>query len=102
MRQRLYVRVAKRPHGSLVQGSRFKIDAGPSHNPRPLEQGAYLLKTLHFAIDVDLPDRLFDDMALPVVRLEIKPGESYVVEPTIEPTIVQVELAEPPSEHADA
>lgn len=91
MKQRLYVRVAKRPYGSVHQGSRYKIDGGQSHNPRPLEQGGTLLKTLHLAIELELPNDLFDDMAIPTVTLEIKPGEGYVVEPTV----AQVELEAP-------
>jgi len=91
--------VAKRPRHSTVNGSRFKIDASPSHNPRPLEQGNHLLRTLHFAIDVELPDKLFDDLSLPVVTVEVKPDEGYVVEPSV----VQVELEhDPTAVEADA
>lgn len=93
MRERLYVRVAKRPRGSYVKGSSYKIDAGASHNPRPLEQGGTLLKTLHFALDVELPDELFRDPAMPVIKVEIQPGDGYA----IEPTATQVEVG-PPSD----
>jgi hypothetical protein len=91
MKERLYVRVAKRPNFRSVNGSRFKIDAGPSHNPRPLEQGETLLKTLHFAIDVEMPDELFKDPAMPVVKLQVEPGQGYLVEPTL----VQAEVPVP-------
>ena len=91
MKQRLYVRVAKRPRGSYVRGSTYKVDGSPSHNPRPLEQGGKLLKTLHFAVDLQLPEELFNDPAMPVVTVAIEPGEGYAVEPTV----VQVETAPP-------
>lgn len=97
MKQRLYVRVAKRPSGTWINGSNYKIDAGPSHNPRPLEQGNHLLKTLHFALDVELPDGLFTDPAMPVVKVKIEPGDGYAVEPTA----VQIEIA-PPGEDVEA
>lgn len=98
MKERIYVRVARRPGYSVVKGSRYKIDAGTSHNPRPLEQGSYLLKTLHFALDVELPDKLFDDPAMPVVTVQIEPGDGYAVEPTV----VQVEAAPPTEDEAAA
>lgn len=97
MKERLFVRVAKRPNYRSFNGSRYKIDAGASHNPRPLEQGATLLKTIHFAIDVELPDNLFNDPAMPVVKLKIEPDMGFA----IEPQVVQVEMAPPPDPEPD-
>jgi hypothetical protein len=92
MIERLYVRVARRRH--IHSGSMYKIDASPSHNPRPLEVGGYPLKTIHFAIDVELPSGLFNDPEMPVVKLTVDPGEGFMVEPTV----VQVGVTPPTDE----
>ena len=98
MKERIYVRVARRPNWSMHRGSRYKIDAGPTHNPRPLmvgsERSRKLLKTIHFAIDIEIPDKIFDDPAMPVVKMTLESGKGYAVEPNI----AQVTI-EPQAEH---
>lgn len=81
MKARVYVRVAKRPNYNT--GERYKVDAGHKHDQRPLTQGDVVLKTLHFAVDVTVPDELFKDPMIPVVEIQVEPDGTFRDEPVV-------------------
>lgn len=86
MKARIYVRAARRPN--WARGGRYKIAADHNRNDRPLTQGEETLRTLHFAVDVEIPDVLFEDPAMPVVKIEIQADGAF----RDEPVVVQVPL----------
>lgn len=87
MRERLHVRIAER---AIWRGSsKFKVEASQIHNPRPIEIAGRPAKTVHFAIDLEIPDSILKDPAMPVVKLTIDPGQGYAIEPTVEQVAVE-------------
>ena len=86
---RIYVRVARRPN--YISGDRYKVDAGHKQDQRPLTQGDHVLKTLHFAVDVTVPDELFKDPMIPVVKIEVQSDGTF----RDEPVVVQAPLEAP-------
>jgi hypothetical protein len=92
MIQRLYVRIAKRHN--YHNGTNIKVDASPTHNPRALEVSGRPLRTIHFAIDLDLPHNIFDDPAMPVVQLKVDGGGAYAISPDVS----QVSISPPEDE----
>jgi hypothetical protein len=81
MKARIYVRVAKRP--PYGRGGPYKIDASHLHDQRPLEVGGKPLRTLHFAVEVQVPDELFKDPMIPVVSIEIQGDGTFRDEPHV-------------------
>lgn len=74
MKVRAYVRVAKNTRGARTP---YKVDASPTAKAHPLAQGAGVyerpLHTVHFALDIELPDGIFDPKEWPVVEVVVPP-----------------------------
>lgn len=92
MKARIFVRVAKRPN--WIRGERYKVAANHVRDDRPLEQGGQTLRTLHFAVDVEVPDELFKDPAMPVVEVQVEPDGTF----RHDPVVVQVPIDTPKPE----
>jgi hypothetical protein len=71
MKARIYIRVgrAKRWHN----GKRDKVAASHRLDNSPLVIGDEVLRTLHFAVDVEIPEDLLRDPAMPVVKVQVEP-----------------------------
>lgn len=95
MKARIYVRVARRPRWAGSPGP-WKIDASHKQDQRPLSQGDRVLKTLHFAVDVVVPDELFNDPMIPVVEVQVQPDGTF----RNEPAVVQVPVDLPVMDEA--
>jgi hypothetical protein len=96
MKARIYVRVAKRPHWSGSPSTPWKVDASHKQDQRPLAQGDRVLKTLHFAVDVVVPDELFSDPMIPVVEVQVQSDGTF----RNEPAVVQVPVDLPVMDEA--
>src|SRR4051812_3077664 len=92
MKARVYVRMAKRPNWAT--GKPYKIAASHNRDDKPLMQGDATLRTLHFAVDVEVPDELFRDPAMPVVEIKVEPDGTF----RQDPIVVQVPLDVPAEE----
>jgi hypothetical protein len=81
MKARVYIRAgrAKRWHGG--RAGRDKIAASHLRDDNPLRIGDEVLRTLHFAIDVEIPDALFVDPAMPVVKVQVQGDGTYMTVP---------------------
>jgi hypothetical protein len=95
MKARIYVRVAKRPN--WMRGSNYKVAANHTRDDRPLEQGGQTLRTLHFAVDVEVPDHLFKDPAMPVVEVQVEADGTF----RQDPVVVQVPIDAPSDEQTE-
>jgi hypothetical protein len=91
MKARIFVRVARRPRFVGGATGRWKVDASHKHDQRPLEQGGQVLKTLHFGVDVVVPDQLFNDPMIPVVEIQVQADGTFLDEPVV----VQVPVDQP-------
>jgi hypothetical protein len=98
MKARIYVRVAKRPN--YITGTAYKVDAGHKFDQRPLSQGDVVLKTLHFAVDVVVPDEMFRDPMMPVVEVQVQPDGTFRDEPVAVQAPVDVPASTEPDDSA--
>lgn len=90
MKARLFLRVAKRPHWH--GNSNYKVDASAARKDAPLTVGDKTLRTLHFAVDIEIPDEAFAEPAMPVIGVRLDETGGFALEPLVE----QVDL-EPPA-----
>lgn len=86
MKTKVYMRLAKNtPSGR----SRYKVDASPNPNPRPLTIGfgrsERELHTLHFALELDIPEELLSPAKWPVVEIQLSPDLVQQVPIAVEP-----------------
>lgn len=96
MKARIYVRVARKT-GPYSRGGPYKVDASHNHDQRPLEQSNRPLKTLHFAVDITVPDHLFKDPMIPVVEIQVQPDGTFVDEPVVVQVPLELPRPETPS-----
>lgn len=70
---RVYMRLARKPH--TTAGTLFRVDASLKPNPNPLTIGSGRsereLHTVRFAVDLQVPDGLFNPKDWPTVVLEL-------------------------------
>jgi hypothetical protein len=74
------------------------VDASHNHDQRPLVQGDNVLKTMHFAVDVVVPDEMFKDPMIPVVEVQVQPDGTF----RTDPVVVQVPVDAPTAEAVEA
>jgi len=68
MKTRLYVRLAR----SRSSRTGWRVDAAMKPNPNPLTEGGMKsLHTLHFALDLEMPQDIFDPRAWPSVQIRL-------------------------------
>jgi hypothetical protein len=96
MKARIFIRAgrATRWHN----GKRDKVAASHRRDDRPLQIGDEVLRTLHFAVDVEIPDALFKDPAMPVVEVQVEPDGTF----RQDPVLVQVPIDAPDAEPVEA
>lgn len=76
MKAKVYLRVARHAHG---RARRYKVEASPrpSHEPvRDSKQQA--LPTVAFAIELDLPDHLFDRAQAVIAEINITGSQAKI------------------------
>ena len=77
MKVTAYLRVAKtEKSGRNRQGVRFAVGSNPDQ--RPLETDRYVLPTVAFAIDLDIPDEAFEAASRVVAELVV-PNENLQI-----------------------
>jgi hypothetical protein len=78
---RAYVRVARKLRW---KDSPFMVEASTTPNPRPLTQGTgrtvVQLHTLHFALELRLPEEILDPAKWPTVTVEVQTAEQIPIE----------------------
>lgn len=89
MKARIFVRVAKR--SNFVAGERFKIAASHNRNDMPLYQGDKTLRTLHFAVDVEIPDEMFKEPSMPVVKVQVESDGTFRHDPVVVQVPIEVQ-----------
>jgi hypothetical protein len=80
---RTYVRVARKQGN--YHGSPYVVDANTTPNPRSLTKGAgsfreQQLHTLHFALDLNIPDELLSPAKWPVIEVHVDTAEQVPIE----------------------
>jgi hypothetical protein len=85
MKAKVYMRLAR--DGNPWAKTRIKVDASTSPKATPLTGAQGQLHTLHFALELDVPDELLSPAKWPVVEVSL--GETPVQVP------IEVEAVEP-------
>lgn len=84
MKAKLYVRAAR--HQRYRRG--YRVDTSLTHNPDPLTVGVGYAEesvhTVHFVLNVHIPDELLRPAALPQVDVIIDADLTTVVAPVVE------------------
>jgi len=71
MKTKVYMRVAR--NTSPWRRTPFKVDASVNPNPRALQgSDGEQLHTLHFALELDIPEELLTPAKWPVVQLALE------------------------------
>lgn len=87
MKAKVYMRIAR--NTSPYRRTAFKVDAAFKPNPRPLTNGSghseEQLHTLHFALELDVPDELLSPAKWPVIEVALDPTLTERVPVTVEP-----------------
>jgi hypothetical protein len=87
VKTKVYMRVARKT--SPWQRTPFKVDASTGPNPRPLVgSGDEPLHTLHFAIELDIPDELLSPAKWPVIEVVLGPD-------LVEQVPIEIEAVQP-------
>jgi hypothetical protein len=87
---RAYVRLARK--SGDWRGKSYVVDAAAEPNPRPLTQGSIpyqrQLHTIHFALDINVPDELLKPADWPTVTVNLEDAEQIPIE--VEPVAEEV------------
>jgi hypothetical protein len=90
VKTKVYMRVARKT--SPWQRTPFKVDASTSPNPRSLTTGSghteQQLHTLHFALELDIPDELLSPAKWPVIEVALGPD-------LVEQVPIEIEAVQP-------
>lgn len=69
MKMKVYVRLA-RDTNSWAK-TRVKVDASPTPKARPLKGATGDLHTVHFALELDIPDEMLSPAKWPVIEVSV-------------------------------
>jgi len=84
MRARIYLRLAK----DRAARANWRVDAALNPNPRPLTTpSGNALHTVNFALDIDMPDDLFQPQEWPTIAIELEPEAVHRVPDEVMPVI---------------